>query len=487
MRAMAVTDEQPPARRAIPLLGPLARAIRRRTRLRITLLYALVFALVATAAMATFWFAFVHAEFGAVDSALATDAQSLSAGLERSGATSSFGRHLPLPGESPAGVSVAAVLVAADGSTVLDRTGGFIAMADVHRLVTAALAGQTVTDTVSVSNVSSRVLAEPVTLGDGTTGALVLTRSVVELESILAEHAGLLALIDLGLVVAGSLLGYWVAGRALRPVRTMAATARDISERRLDRRIEVDLVPTDELGELAATFNAMLERLEASFGTLRRFTADAAHDLRAPLAMVRSEVEVTLAQRRTPEEYEQSLRNVLAETERLSRLADQLLLLARADAGALALRRERLDVADLVDETADRWQALATKRGISVTTAVPDSGEIVADHDLLRRLLDNLIDNAVRHTPPGGRVDVSAHAADARWHLDVRDTGDGIPAEMRSQVFERFSRRDAARGRETGGAGLGLAVCAVIAQLHGGSIIVVDDGPGAHLRVDLPA
>ena len=462
------------------------RAIRRRTRLRLTLLYAVAFALVATAAMGSFWFAFVHAEFGAVDDALSADARTIVDGLQRSGAGATFGIHEPLPGESPQGIAVSsAVLIGPDG-TVLDRTGTDVPLRNVSSLTADALAGRTTTDTVDLAGTSSRVLAEPVDLGQGRRGGLLLARPVVELQHTLTRHAQLLAVIDLALVVVASLLGYWLAGRALRPVRVMAAMAREISETRLDQRIDVDLAPRDELGELAATFNAMLARLEASFTTLRRFTADAAHDLRAPLALLRSEVEVTLSQPRSAEEYQASLRTVLDEAARLSRLADQLLLLARADAGALRPRREQVDVADLVDETVSRWHSLAATRDVAIETTVPDAGELSGDPDLLRRLLDNLLDNAVRHTPRGGHVGVSAAAVDGTWRIDVRDTGEGISPVLRDSLFERFTRADRARGRETGGAGLGLAVCAVIAQLHGGTIEAVDDGPGAHLRVVLP-
>ena len=462
------------------------RALRRRTRLRITLLYAIAFALVATAALGSFWFAFVHAEYGAIDDSLTADAHSVIAGLQRSSGSATFGTHEPLPGETPQGISVSALLIGPNNA-VLDRAGTDIPPGDVSSLTASALAGRTATDTRDVAGVASRVLAQPVDLGQGRRGALVLGRSVVELQSTLTRHAQLLGVIDAALVVVASLLGYWLAGRALRPVRVMAGLAREISEARLDQRIDVDLAPNDELGELAATFNAMLARLEASFATLRRFTADAAHDLRAPLALLRSEVEVTLSQPRSAEEYQASLRTVLEETARLSRLADQLLLLARADAGALRPRREQVDVADLVDETVSRWQGLATTRGVGIETAVPEAGELRGDPDLLRRLLDNLLDNAVRHTPRGGHVDVSAAAVDGTWRIDVRDTGEGISPAVRASLFERFTRADRARGRDTGGAGLGLAVCAVIAELHGGSIAAVDDGPGAHLRVELPA
>lgn len=462
------------------------RAIRRRTRLRLTLLYVLVLSVVATAALASFWLAFLHAEYGVVDDALRVDARGLIAGLHPTNGHLAFGNRVPLPGESPDGVVITAVIVG-PGMVTIDRTGGTLPVGDVANEVRDALAGKTDADTANVAGAPSRVLAEPIDLGGGQRGALVISRSVAEMEQILTEHEQLLAVIAVGLVGVASLLGYWLAGRALRPVRAIAAMAKEMGEGRLDARIELDLAPGDELGELAGTFNDMLGRLEMSFATLRRFTADAAHDLRAPLTLLRSEVEVALSRPRSGAEYQASLRTVLAETARLSRLADQLLLLARADAGALRPRGDDIDVADLVDEAVSHWETLARDRGVVVTTKIPDSGVIVGDSDMLRRLLDNLIDNAIRHTPSGGDIEVSAALLGDRWCIDVRDSGEGISAEARKVVFERFTRGDHARGRETGGAGLGLAVCAAIARLHGGSIAVIDDGPGAHLHVDLSA
>jgi len=288
-------------------------------------------------------------------------------------------------------------------------------------------------------------------------------------------------------VAAATALGYWLAGRALRPVGVITDIARDLSDGDLHRRIDLDL-PPDELGKLADTLNAMLSRLEATFESLRQFTSDAAHELRAPLTLIRSEVEVTLGSRRTTSEYEVALRTVLTEAERLSRLADQLLLLATADAGALAPRHEILDFKDLLAETVDRWQHIASERRISLIPELPSGGRLRGDTDLLRRLLDNLIDNAVQHTPPKGHVTVQASVIDRIWHVAVSDTGPGVAPQIRDRLFQRFSRGDSRRGRQTGGAGLGLALCAAIAAAHGGDIqLETSMAGGARFVVHLPS
>jgi signal transduction histidine kinase len=267
----------------------------------------------------------------------------------------------------------------------------------------------------------------------------------------------------------------------------MAATARQISEQDLHRRIALDLPPGDELGDLAATFDGMLARLESAFEGLRRFTADAAHEFRAPLALMRTQVDVMLRRRRSAEEYEASHRSLLTEIERLGRLADQLLLLARADAGALASRREPIDLPEFLEETIERWRPAAQEREVELESQLPLEGEVGGDPDLLRQLMDNLLDNAIRHNPPRGTVAVSAVENNGWWQLAVQDSGSGISPDLKPRLFARFARADGARGRSTGGAGLGLSLCAAIAEAHGGFISLEDASTGgARFVVRLP-
>jgi two-component system heavy metal sensor histidine kinase CusS len=230
----------------------------------------------------------------------------------------------------------------------------------------------------------------------------------------------------------------------------------------------------------------MLDRLEQAFENLQRFTADAAHELRAPLALMRTQVEVTLRRQRAPAEYVAGYRFLMGEIERLSRLADQLFLLARADAGALVPERAPLDLSDLVEEVVERWRPMAREREARLQGRTVGTGMIAADEELLRRVLDNLIDNGLRHTPRGGSVTVEARHMEREWQIVVHDTGPGVEPGVRPRLFERFARADAARARATGGAGLGLSLCAAIVNAHGGSIALEEAATGARFVPRLP-
>jgi heavy metal sensor kinase len=346
------------------------------------------------------------------------------------------------------------------------------------------LDGQPIIESRSIGSVQQRVLVQGFEV-KGARATLILSRSLEEYDQTIAITLTLLGGTVVVLAVRAGLSAYWLAGRVLRPVRIITATARDLGEDSLDRRITLDL-PPDEFGQLAATFNEMLDRIETAFGTLQRFTADAAHELRSPLAALRAEVEVVMRRPRETSEYRATLDVVLTEIERLSGVTDQLLLLARADAGTLRARREAVDVPDLLEEVGERWRHLAARRGIEIIVTAPDDGIIDADPLLLRRLLTNLVDNAIRHTPPNGRVQLSAELVDQRWILAVEDSGPGVDRSIRPLLFERFH----ASGHQppSGGAGLGLSLCAAIVAAHGGSIGLDDNdaGGGARFVVSLP-
>jgi heavy metal sensor kinase len=459
----------------------------RRTRVRLAAAYTLVFTTVAILAAGGFWVAFRNTEYATVDDSLAAQARTLLSGLDedKNGRVTFLGTD-GLPGQSSQGIAISAILVSKDG-TQLDRSGAAPSLTDVLPLVhQSQAAGQSVTTTSKVNRLPERILVQPVRLSNGVPAWVVVGRTLQELDATLARTAIFLGLVVLGLAVTSSLAGYWLAGRALRPVRQIAATARDLSERDLHRRLDLHL-PDDEMGELADTFNGMLARLEAGFESLRQFTADAAHELRAPLTLVRAEVELALNRSRTPASYEGSLRSVLIETERLSRMVDQLLLLARADAGALVATVGVVDVADLLEETVSRWRPLAQQKRVELVADIPESGTLQGDADLLRRMLDNLIDNALRHSPEGGTVTITCAREPENWSIAIQDTGPGVDEALRPSIFERFTRADPARSRETGGAGLGLSLCAVIARLHGGRISLDQQGPGARFVTLLPA
>jgi heavy metal sensor kinase len=460
----------------------------RRTRVRLTLVYLGALAAVAGVAAIASWFAFASYEYGTVDASLDAQAQIVVSALaDSSGEMSLSGEQLP--GQTVGGIAVAALLVTPDGR-VIDRSGQVPdpkALAAVVRGSGAVFAPSA--ETRVVAGHPQRILLRRVRLASGQDGVLLLARPVDELQQTLRTVAILLTVVVGGLVVGGGTLGYWLAGRALRPVRLMSATAREISEHDLHRRLQLDLVPGDELSELAATFNAMLARLEAAFEGLQRFTADAAHEFRVPLALMRTQVDVTLRRERSAGQYRESHLALLAEIQRLSRMAEHLLLLARADAGALPLRRDELEVRELLEEIIERWRPAAREKGLRIDSDLPAEGLVRGDPDLLRRLFDNLIDNALRSTPQGGRVRVRARLEDGGWQIAVRDSGPGVSIELRGLLFTRFARGDAARGRDGGGSGLGLSLCAAIARAHGGAISLEEpaDHAGACFLVQLPA
>jgi heavy metal sensor kinase len=453
----------------------------RGTRVRLTLIYVAASALVAGVASAALWIAVAHFEYQSLDNSLVSQSNSIKARID--GYRDS---ERPLPDTNPDGIAVESLLLTPRRAVIAQS--GQIDKADPYVALGRSLGTSDNVHSVTVEGRSERMLVDEVDLGDGRTGSIITARSTAELQERLLTLAGLLAAGVLGLVLLAGTAGYVIAGRALRPVRIMAATAREISERDLNRRIHLDLPPGDELGELAETFNGMLARLEAAFKGLQRFTADAAHELRAPLTLMRTQVDVTLRRDRTPAEYQASHRALLTEIMRLSRMADQLLLLARADAGALTPRLEPVELPDFLEEVVERWRVVARELPLRLEADLPMEGSVAADRDLLRRLVDNLLDNDVRHTPPGGRVSLAAGRRGGHWLIAVEDAGPGVDPALRTMLFERFTRADAARQRETGGAGLGLSLCAAIAAAHNGSIALeppLRDG-GARFVLRLP-
>ena len=462
------------------------RALLRQTRVRLTLAYTGIFSVLALVAATALWLALARTEYSAIDDSLAGPARSVESALVSRGGPPAAGDST-LPAQTDGGVPIGVLLFNRAG-TLLDRSSPAPSAAALASTVhQAAASSSPVLDTETIDGQPQRVRASRVDLRSGDTVVVVITRQLAETDRLLYSIALVLGIGMAMLVVAAAVVGYGLAGAALRPVREIAATARTFSERDLHRRIELDL-PRDELGQLADTFNRMLARLETAFDSLRRFTADAAHELRAPLTLMRTEAEVALARPRTVEQYRGSLETMLAEVERLSRLADQLLMLARADAGALVAQMTNVDLPNLVEETGGRWRSLAARRGVTLVDQVPDEGYVWGDPDLLRRLIDNLIDNALQYSPSGGTVAISCTLRDSWWDLVVADSGPGVQPAMKPLLFERFARADPARRRDTGGAGLGLALCAVIAQLHNGSISLDEGpGPGARFVVRLPA
>jgi two-component system, OmpR family, sensor kinase len=290
--------------------------------------------------------------------------------------------------------------------------------------------------------------------------------------------ATLRLLLGFGLPIAlvlASLAGYAVAAAALRPVEAMRRKAAGVSEKRPGERLPIPPAD-DEIRRLGETLNAMLARLEAALEREKGFVADASHELRTPLASLKTELELALRRDRTAEELRRALASATEETDRLSRLADDLLVLARSDRGTLPLRKERIPAKELLDGVAAQFRT-------AVDVDVPDGLQLTGDRLRLEQALGNLVANAVTHG--GGAVRVSARREDGTVELHVEDDGPGIPAQFAEHAFERFTRADDARGGE--GAGLGLAIVAAIARAHGGEAGLSQRDNGTDAWIVLPA
>jgi two-component system OmpR family sensor kinase len=256
---------------------------------------------------------------------------------------------------------------------------------------------------------------------------------------------------------------------------------------RRGRRLPVS--PTrDELAALGRSLNRMLDRLEAAVERERRFVADAGHELRTPLANLKAELDLALRRARSPSELVDALRSASEETDRLARLAEDLLLLATAEGGRLPMRLEEVEVAGLVRATVDSFSGRAATLGIALATQDDEGLRARLDGTRIRQAVGNLVDNALRHTPAGGTVTVTTSRAGRTVSIAVADTGEGFSGAFLPHAFDAFARADASRSRSAGGAGLGLAIVQAIVEAHGGTVEARnrDDG-GAIVALHLPA
>jgi two-component system heavy metal sensor histidine kinase CusS len=284
----------------------------------------------------------------------------------------------------------------------------------------------------------------------------------------------------LGALLAGAALatalGFWAVRTGLRPLHGIIAKADEIHAQRLAARLELERVPA-ELRPLGVAFNAMLDRLEEGVQRLSGFAADLAHDMRTPVNALMMQTQVALARERTPDEYQALLASNHEEYERLARMIENTLFLARADNAQLALQRDRLDVGAELAHIRDYFEVLAEDQDVVLSLDAPPLPPLAADPVLLRRAVNNLVSNALAHTPAGGRVRLRARADGAWLLVSVANTGPGIAGEHLAQVFERYYRADPARPASSS-AGLGLAIVRAIMRLHGGGA-EVDSSPGA--------
>lgn len=307
------------------------------------------------------------------------------------------------------------------------------------------------------------------------------------------------SLITLAAALGG---GYWIASRAMSPVRTITRTAREIGETGLHKRLQLNT--RDELGELADTFDEMLNRLQAAFDRQRQFTADASHELRTPLTIVGLETDQALDRRRSPEEYERAIKVIKSENEFMSRLVNDLLTLARMDAGQTHLRLEALDLSDLALDSTERLTSLARVKNVELILGELPETDIQGDRQYLSQALINLIENAIKYAGGrGGHVRIETGSRESggkrsAW-IEVSDDGPGIAAEHLPRIFDRFYRVDKARSRredepgengqtkEPEGSGLGLSIVQWIIHAHNGEIRVRSEvGAGTTFEIELP-
>ena len=374
---------------------------------------------------------------------------------------------------------------------------GLLLAAQQNREFTVYQQTVAVTDTASGSHTYAYLLTvTPILRRDAVLGFMILG-SPSPLSQQLQRLSVSLLLGSLAMLVVAFVGGLWLADRAMRPVRSITQTARQISESDLSRRL--NLRGRDELAQLGGTFDSMLARLQRAFERQRQFVADASHELRTPLTIINLEVgRVLSGNNRKPAEYQHALQVVDLESNRMTRLVNDLLTLARMDSGQTIVQREDVDLSEVAVEAYERMLPLAENQGIALDIGDLQELPIYGDRQYLLQAISNLIENAIKYSQPGGHVRLEAARlgapADRDAVLRVTDTGPGIPAEHLPHVFERFYRVDASRARELQedsasptGTGLGLSIVAWIVRAHHGRIDVSSEvGKGTTFEVCLP-
>jgi signal transduction histidine kinase len=442
-------------------------------RLRLIVPFAAAIAVVLTAMG---FFVYVRVS----DALLASVDQSLRAQAEE--ARSHVERGRGLVDRDVAGGVTLAELVRSDGSVAEAEPANLPALASASERG-RALAGRSVRWNTRIPGFSGkwRVLAVRVSHGNRPV-VLVAARTLGPRAEALDRLEHELLFGGAAALVLALLAGYGLGASALRPVEAMRVRAAAITASTRGQRLPVPR-PRDELSRLAETLNLMVARLEGALEHERRFVEDASHELRTPLALLRAELEIALRHPRSRAELEQALQSASEETERLIRLAEDLLLIARSDQGALPIRRERVSARDVLHRAATRFATIAGDRGRSVSVVEDDDAAVDVDLNRIEQAIGNLVDNALRYG--AGDVRLFVRRANGQVELHVADEGPGFSPAFLSRAFDRFSRADEARA--AGGAGLGLAIVELIAQAHGGSASVTNDARGADTWITLEA
>jgi heavy metal sensor kinase len=338
--------------------------------------------------------------------------------------------------------------------------------------------------TLTVDGSRMRILTAPVSIGTVQIGF-----PLGEFDRLMRHFAWFIGLGSPLLLILAAFGGYWISGRALRAVDETATAARRIGAANLSERLP-SRGNGDELDRLSETLNGMLARLEQSFNRITQFTADASHELRTPIAIIRATAEVTRSQPRSPEEQQKAWHVVLTQTERTSRVIEDLLFLARADSGSSGLTLETVDLPSVIREASEEMNLVAKSAGISISTSSLPGCSIRGDAEALRRVWLILLDNAIKFTPNGGSVRISLEMTTSSppcAEVTVSDTGVGIAAKDIPHVFDRFYRASQDRSRKSGGAGLGLSIAHWIVAAHHGQLGVQSTpGIGSTFMVRLP-
>ena len=450
-------------------------------RVRLTMWYVALMALVLIAFSAFLYLSLSSSLSREMDASLSATAGQLQVHVDLVNGRPQLGGNEQ---QIPAGVTVA--LYDPSGKQLVQGMPPWPASGAASILEKAA-DGQAGFVTIRLDNRSGwRVLAMPIKENGHISGVLEVGRSESDLEAALEQLLLLIGLAIPATLALAAGVGMFLAQRALSPIDRITRTARRIGAEDLSQRLEMSS-NDDEIGRLAATFDEMLERLDRAFQRQRQFTADASHELRTPLAVATSQIDVALERSRSVEEYQEVLRLVGTETTRMGKLVSELLTLARADSGNEIMEREPLSLDELAGEVVAQLAPLAESRGLRLGTGHLEPAIVVGDQTRLMQLLFNLVDNALRYTPEGGRITVNVGRHGGEATLTVTDTGIGIAPEQLPHIFKRFYRVDKARSRAEGGTGLGLAIGEWIVRAHGGRIQVASTpGQGSTFTVFLP-
>lgn len=315
-----------------------------------------------------------------------------------------------------------------------------------------------------------------------TTWTFQLATTTDPVDTVMADFLWLLLTLSTGTLVVTCFGGIFLADRAIKPITAMTQTAQEISEHNLNLRLKK--TTEDEIGTLTDVLNGMLDRLQQAFEALRRFTANASHEIRSPLTVLQGEIDVTLRRERTAQEYKDVLERNREEVERLSHLATNLLTLARADAGKLELAHEYIDLSQITREALDHFSPIQNR---PISLNAPQSAHILGDSEALKRVITNLVTNSVKHTTKDDQIEIEITTTHNQAILTVTDTGSGIAPQDLPHIFERFYR--ASSTRPTAGSGLGLAICQEIALAHNGHLTAESpppNGTGTRITLTLP-